>query len=150
MIIRNIALQLAAIFLGVNAAFAGGDNSIIARKACMKAQGAAVVGQFFPMLRGEKPYDSAGVESAFENMARACKDWAQFWPEDSKTGEVMQTGAKADIWSDSAGFAKVSAEAEAALTALGTAKDEASFKATLPAVGAACQGCHEKYRVKID
>ncbi len=147
---RDIALQLAATCLGLNAAFAGGDNSIIARKACMKAQGAAVNGLFFPMLRGEKPYDSAGIDSAFDNMTRACKDWAQIWPEDSKTGEVMQTGAKAEIWSDSEGFAKVSAEAEAALTALGATKDEASFKATLPAVGAACQGCHEKYRVKTE
>ncbi len=147
---RNIALQLAAACLGLNAAFAGGDNSIIARKACMKAQGAAVNGQFFPMLRGEKPYDSSGIASAFENMERACKGWAEFWPEDSKTGEVMETGAKPDIWSDSAGFAKVTADAEAALTALRAAKDEAGFKAALPAVGAACQGCHEKYRVKID
>jgi cytochrome c556 len=147
---RSITLQIAAAFIGLNAAFAGGDNAIIARKACMKAQGAAVIGLFFPISRGEKPYDGAGIDSAFENMERACAKWAEFWPEDSKTGEVMETGAKADIWLDSAGFAKVSSDAEAALTALRAAKDEASFKAALPAVGATCQGCHERYRVKID
>ncbi len=145
-----MALQFAAIFLGLNAAYAGGDNSIIARKACMKAQGAAVIGTYFPMLRGEMPYDSARIDSAFENMQRACAKWAEFWPEDSKTGEVIATGAKPEVWSDSEGFAKATAAAEAALAALRAAKDQPSFNAALPAVGAACQACHEKYRAKID
>ena len=116
----------------------------------MKAQGAAVPGLFYPMLRGEKKYDSAQIERAFENMQRACKDWAHFWPEESKTSDMLETGVKPEIWSDAEGFAKVSQDAEAALTALGAAKDEAGFKAALPAVGAACQGCHEKYRVKTE
>ena len=146
----RITIFTLAAFLGVVAAFAAGETSIIARKACMKAQGAAVPGLFYPMLRGEKKYDSAQIERAFENVQRACKDWAQFWPEESKTSDMLETGVKPEIWSDAAGFAKVSQDAEAALTALGAAKDEAGFKAALPAVGAACQGCHEKYRVKTE
>lgn len=150
MIIRTIALQLFAALLGLSAAYAGGDNSIIARKACMKAQGAAVIGTYFPMQRGEMPYDSARIDSAFENMTRACADWAEFWPEDSKTGAVMATGAKSDIWTDTVGFAKATATAEAALAALRAAKDQQSFNAALPAVGAACQSCHETYRAKTE
>lgn len=136
--------------MGLNAAYAGGDNSIIARKACMKAQGAAVIGTFFPMLRGEMPYDSERITSAFENMERACADWAEFWPEDSKVGQVIATGAKPEIWSDGAGYAKATAAAETALAALRAAKDQSAFNAALPAVGSACQSCHEAYRVKTE
>lgn len=137
-------------FVGLSAAFAGGDNSIIERKACMKAQGAAVNGLFFPMQRGEQTYDRERIGSAVENMARACAKWAEFWPEDSKFGEVIATGAMQDVWSDSAGFATATAEAETAMAALRAAKDQPAFNLALPAVGASCQSCHEKFRAKVD
>ncbi len=150
MIIRYLTLQAVASFFMLNAAIAGGDNSIIERKACMKSQGAAVIGLFFAMQRGEQPYDVGRIERAFENMDRACAKWTEFWPEDSKTGAVMATGAKPDVWSDSVGFAKATETAETAMAALRAAKDQPTFNAALPAVGTACQACHEKYRAKVE
>ena len=58
----------------------------------MKAQGAAVPGLFYPMLRGEKKYDITQIERAFENMRRACKDWAEYWPQESMTSDTPETG----------------------------------------------------------
>jgi cytochrome c556 len=143
---------IAAALLGISAtsAFASGDDTIKARQACMKAQGAAVFGLFFPILKGEKPYDAAGVKTAYDAMETACADWNNFWTEDSMTSATLKVKAKPEILTDKAGFEKVSNAAYEAITALGKAGDEASFKAALPAVGAACQGCHEKFRLPME
>lgn len=143
-----IAAALAG--LGATAAFAAGDDTIKARQACMKAQGKTVFGMFFPIMKGEQPYDAAAVKTAYDAMGAACADWANFWTEDSMTSTTLKTKTKPEIVTDKAGFEAVSNASYQALTALGAAADEASFKAALPAVGKACGACHEKFRLPME
>jgi cytochrome c556 len=145
LITTRLLVTAAALVLGATFAAAAGDDTIKARQACMKAQGASL-GALFPILKGEKPYDATEVKAAVDSMSAACADWSNFWSEDSMTSTTMKTRAKPEIWTDKAGFEAVGGTAYTALTARRAATDEASLKAALPAVGAACQGCHEKFQ----
>jgi cytochrome c556 len=143
---------IAAALLGLSAtsAFAAGDDTIKTRQACMKAQAASVFGLFFPVMKGEKPYDAAAIKTSFDTMEAACVDWNNFWTEDSMTSTTLKVRTKPEILTDKAGFELLSKASYEALTALRATTDEASFKAALPAVGAGCGGCHEKFRLPMD
>ena len=114
----------------------------------MKAQGKAVFGGFFPILKGEAAYDAAAIKAGFDAMDAACKDFAIFWTDDAQTGTIP-TKAKPEIWTDKDGFKAAGGKAFEAMTALRAAADEASFKAALPAVADGCNGCHEKFRLPM-
>jgi cytochrome c556 len=133
--------------LGAGAAYAAlaGDEAITARQACMKANGKAM-GVMVPMLKGEAPYDAASVKAALGVTEAACAKWAEFWPEDSKVGKAVKTRALPAIWTDPKGFEAVGNTEYKAFTELAATTDEAGFKAKFPALGAACGGCHEKFR----
>jgi cytochrome c556 len=127
-------------------AFASADDTIKARQACMKANG-ALMAVSVPVMKGEKPYDAAAIAAAFDVQGKACADWANFWSEESITGTgTVEHFAKPEILTDKAGFEKVSAASYTALQALKATTDEASFKAAFGAVGAGCKGCHEAFR----
>ena len=126
-------------------AMADAKASIEARQACMKATG-AMMKVMVPIIKGQKAYDKAAIDAAIADSQKACAGWAGWWGEDTKPGGAVKTEAKAEIWSDAAGFeaaGKAYMTAEAAVLA---STDEASFKAAFPALGKACQGCHEKFR----
>jgi cytochrome c556 len=99
-----------------------------------------------PMIKGDKPYDAAAVQTALGTMQAACADWNNFWPADSMAVEGMKTHAKPEIWSDPKGFEAAGGAYYNAEVALLATKDEAGFKAAFPALGAGCGGCHEKFR----
>jgi cytochrome c556 len=140
-------LVTSALAIGLaTAAMAGpADDAIKARQACMKAQGAGM-GVFVPMMKAEKPYDAAAVAATVETIGAACGGWAGWWGADTQKGETAETWAKPEIWTDAKGFEEAGGKAYAAMQALKASTDEASFKAAFPGVGAACQGCHEKFR----
>ena len=138
-ILRALALGLSS------AAIADAKASIEAREACMKANG-GMMKVMVPIIKGQKPYDKAAIDAAIAASQKACGGWADWWGEDTKPGGALKTEAKAEIWSDPAGFeaaGKAYMTAEAAVLA---STDEASFKAAFPALGKSCQGCHEKFR----
>jgi cytochrome c556 len=145
----GMAGALLALSFSASLAMAGGDESITARKACMKANGAGM-GVMVPMIKGEKPYDAAAVKTALETMGKACSAWDTFWPEDSKTSTTQKTHASEAIWTDKAGFAAAGEAAYKAETALAATTDEAGFKAAFPAVGAACGACHKAFRTAME
>lgn len=142
--------SVAALALGLSsAAMADAKASIEARQACMKANG-AMMKVMVPVIKGQKPYDKAAIDAAIAASQKACGGWADWWGDDTKpgtdAGNAAKTEAKAEIWSDAAGFeaaGKAYVTAEAAVLAT---TDEASFKAAFPALGKSCQGCHEKFR----
>ncbi len=148
-ILISIAGAVLALSFGASLAFAGGDDAITARKACMKANGAGM-GVMVPMIKGEKPYDAAAVKTALETMGKACSGWKDFWPEDSMTSTTQKTHASDAIWKDKAGFAAAGDAYYKAETALAATTDEAGFKAAFPAVGAACGGCHKAFRTALE
>ena len=136
----------AVVALGLSSsAMADAKASIEAREACMKANG-GMMKVMVPIIKGQKAYDKAAIDAAIANAQKACGGWADWWGEDTKPGGAVKTEAKAEIWSDPAGFeaaGKAYMTAEAAVLA---STDEASFKAAFPALGKSCQGCHEKFR----
>jgi len=61
-----------------------------------------------------------------------------------------KSDAKAEVWSDRAGFnAKAQAyiDATKAMSAAVAADDKVAFDAALASTGAACKGCHDAYKV---
>jgi cytochrome c556 len=138
---------IAAVVLAASStlAFSAADDAIKGRQACMKSNG-GVMGVAVPMMKGEKPYDAAALQDAIGKMEAACGGWATYWGADTQKGETAETWAKAEIWTDTAGFEAAGTASYTAMQALKASTDDASFKAAFPAVGAACKGCHEKFR----
>ena len=154
---RFFALPLAtslslAVFIGA----ASGDGhvtkemtaAIEARQAQMTliSQNMGILGA---MAKGEAEYDSSLAAAAASNLAAVAKlERAVLWVEGSIQGDVPDTRAKAEIWSDAAGFEKASVDLESAAESLvvqaGT--DLASLQAGMKAVGATCGVCHKAYR----
>ncbi|MCA3555711.1 cytochrome c [Aestuariivirga sp.] len=140
----------AALAIGLSpVAMADAKAAIEARQACMKAN-AGMMKVMIPVIKGQKPYDKASIDAAIAESQKACAGWADWWGEDTKpgtpAGKAAKTEAKAEVWSDAAGFeaaGKAYMTAEAAVLA---ATDEASFKAAFPALGKSCGTCHESFR----
>ena len=145
-LVKSMTASAAILGVGITVAYAAlsGDDAIKARQECMKGQG-KLMGVAVPMMKGEKPYDAAAVTAAIDEAGAGCANWAEFWPADAMKGTI-ETYAKPEIWSDTAGFEKAGNDSYAALQALKATTDEAGFKAAFPAVGNACQSCHEKFR----
>jgi cytochrome c556 len=132
--------------LGLASAALADMGPIESRQACMKANGAAMK-VMVPMFKGEAPFDKAAIDAALGDEAKACAGWAGWWGEDTKAGGAVKTRAADAIWTDPAGFDAAGAAYVKASAAVKAATDEAAFKAAFPAFGAACQGCHEKFRL---
>jgi cytochrome c556 len=147
--ISKISLGVVAgavsLVIGSGFAFAGGDDAIKARQACMKANGADMK-VMVPMIKGEAPYDAAAVQATLAASETACAKWSEFWPEDSMTSTTVKTKALDAIWKDPKGFEAAGAAYYKAFTDLKATKDEAGFKAAFGAFGETCKGCHEKFR----
>mgnify|MGYP003334431421 CR=1 FL=1 len=65
--------------------------------------------------------------------------------------DVVETGAKADLWNDPQGYAdavKAYQEKAAALSAAAASGDPAAAKSALDALGESCGGCHDRYRME--
>ncbi len=131
--------------LGATSAYASADDAIKGRQGCMKASG-KMMSEFAAMFKGEKPYDSAAVQTAIAAHDAACADWAKWWGEDAMKGETVETWAKPEIWSDPEGFKTVGEAFYGKFLALKATTDEAGFKAAFPELGNGCKGCHDKFR----
>lgn len=150
---KNMAAVLAlAVGMGIIGAGAGiaassADEMINNRQAEMKVNMKAMK-TFVSILKGETAYDPATVAAAAQAITDAQAESAKLdvWNASSQTGATVKSGAKPEIWTDAAGFAAAWKDLDTAVAAVAASKDEASFKAAFPAVGAACKGCHEKYR----
>jgi cytochrome c556 len=145
---RTSKFLIAAALLGAGtvAALAAADDTVKARQACMKSQG-GFMGVAVPMVKGEKPYDRAALDTAWTAIDGACANWASFWAAGMEKGETVKSYAKPEIWTDTAGFEAAGGASYQAMTALKATTDEAGFKAAFGAVGAACKGCHDKFRL---
>ena len=128
-------------------AYAAADDQIKARQAEMKGNGKAI-GALVAIMKGEAPYDAAVVKASLDAMAAgdAAAGEANAWDASSMEGATIETWAKPEIWAEGSDIgAKYQAWVDAR-TALAATTDEAGFKAAFPALGAACAGCHEKFR----
>ncbi len=148
------AVAGAALIAGAAFAASHGANPAIgARKAQMALQGFNV-GQLASMAKGETPYDAAVAATLAEDMVALSgmlsgPALSLYFPEGTAAGEAPDTRAKAEIWSDRAGFQAEADKFRDATVALAAAAstDLASLQAALGPVGASCGSCHQGYRV---
>jgi cytochrome c556 len=138
--------KLAVVLLGVGVVSALAQlDPIAARRALMKANEEQT--KFgLAMIKGEAPFDLPKAKAIFTSYLDAATKAPNLFPENSKTGG--DTVASPKIWEDmagfKAGFAKLEADAKAALASI---SDLQSFKTAFAATGKDCGNCHETYRL---
>ncbi len=123
------------------------SGAINARKAHMGLYGYNL-GPLGAMAQDKMPYDAAVASAAAANLAAlANMDQSNYWVEGS---DIAAAGgrAKAEIWSDRAGFdAEVEKLAAATINLAAVAGDGLdAMKAGFGPVGASCGSCHKAYR----
>ena len=124
------------------------ENAVKARNAQMQMI-AYHTGLLGGMAKGDIPYDAATATAAAKNLASAAAmERAVLWIEGSEQGAVAGSRAKADIWTDAAGFDAKSVGLITAANAMVDAagQDLDSLRAAMGGVGAACGDCHKAYR----
>jgi cytochrome c556 len=155
--LRTLPLIAAAGVLSLASAgfvFAAGmsaEQTIQARQGHLKDLGAAFK-EVRDQLRKSEP-DMAPIKSASTQIAKLVGDMNTWFPKGSGPESKIETDAKPEIWTDSAGFEKAlkNMQAEAPkLQQLASANDVAGIKAQVGKIGAACKGCHDSYRVPQD
>jgi cytochrome c556 len=101
-------------------------------------------------LKTDAP-DAAVIKSAGAVYKSAAADIANWFPKGTGPEAGVETKAKAEIWTDAAGFAdkikNFQTEANK-LAALADAGDVEGVRAQVRKVGPACGACHDNYRVK--
>jgi cytochrome c556 len=131
------------LMIGVASAALGQTDPIKARRAIMKANGAAI-GALVKTVKGETPFDADAAKAALQTIHNSATI-ADLFPAGSDQGD---TNALPKIWADTAGFqaalGKLIAADEAQLA--NPPADVAGIKAALGALGPACTGCHNAYR----
>lgn len=132
---------MVAVLSVAGAAYA--NDAYKARHDAMEAVGDGM-GTLSAMAKKEKPFDAAVVKTTATKMAADLKAAAAQFPAGSGGGTSR---AKAEVWSDAAGFAAMMKDASTALAALQEVKDEAAFGTALRAAGGTCKSCHDKYRL---
>ena len=134
--------------------FAGAAGAVLAqapadaipkRQAIMKGMGASA--QAINQAVGASDFATAQTKAT--ELAVNVKTLGTLWPAGSGPDSGVKTRAKAEIWSDQAGFmaayTKLS-NATGDLVAATAAKDPDKTKAAIGALQQSCGGCHQAYR----
>ena len=107
-------------------------------------------GALAAMVKGEKPYDQATVDTALAQFEDTAKKLPTLFPDSTKgLRPAGDYSASPKVWEDKAGFeAHIATFAKAVVDAKASIKDLDTLKAALPVIGKSCGGCHETYRLK--
>jgi cytochrome c556 len=147
MMMRTVVI-VGTLLLGVGAVMAQMDQ-VKQTQTIMKGNGKNA-GALAAMVKGEKPYDQATVDTAIAQFEDTIKKFPTLFPESTKgmkpEGDYY---ASPKVWEDKAGFDEhIASFAKAVTEANGKIKDLDTLKVALPVIGKQCGGCHETYRVK--
>jgi cytochrome c556 len=140
---RFMGVALAAAFLAGSAGMvfaADAATSIAARKAAMKATAMASVKLRNPALT------AADAKAVGKTISDDSKTFAANIAAGTGPESGVVTKAKAEIWTDKAGFKAELDKSMAASAALMKASDDAAAQTAAKAVLATCNSCHTKYR----
>jgi cytochrome c556 len=145
---KRILVVGATLLFGIGAVWAQQDAAKEAQT-FMKGNGKNA-GALAAMVKGEKPYDQATVDTALAQFTDTAKKLPTLFPASVKGAKLEgDYSPSPKIWEDKAGFdEKIAAFAKAVAEAQGKIKDLDALKATLPVIGKTCGGCHETFRVK--
>jgi cytochrome c556 len=147
---KRILVITGALLLSVGAVIAQQDVAN-QTQTTMKATGRALGAVLTPMVKGEKPYDQAAVDTALGQLEDTAKKLPTMFPESIKGVKIEgDYSSSPKIWEDKAGFAaKIESFGKVVTEAKAKIKDLDSLKASVPAIGKECGGCHETFRLKI-
>jgi len=136
LVIAGIAGIMMTAFIGTSFAAMSDD-----REAVMKD----VMKSFKVMIGISKSgqFDAAEVSKEAAAIVANLDKFKDLFPDGSQAGDSK---AKAEIWTDRAGFEAARNNARDAAVNLGKVTDATAFKAAFDAQSAACKGCHDKYR----
>ncbi len=148
MMMRSVVV-VGTLLLGIGAVAAQQDL-VDQVQTLMKGNGRNA-GALGAIVKGDKPYDQATVDTAIAQFEDTAKKLPTLFPASTKglkpPGSDFYSSPK--VWDDKAGFdAKIASFAKAAAEAKTKIKDLDSLKATFPSIGRECAGCHEGYRLK--
>jgi cytochrome c556 len=145
---KRILVVAGMLLLGVGAVVAQQDV-VKETQNVMKGNGKNA-GAMAAMVKGEKPYDQATVDTALAQFEDTAKKLPTLFPASTKGMKPEgDYSASPKIWEDKAGFdAKIASFAKAVTDAKGKIKDLDTLKATLPTIGKECGACHETFRLK--
>lgn len=152
---RAAGWALAALMLAAGTALAQeaspGGKAVLTRQAHYKELGKAF-GGLGAELKKEAP-DKAALAAdaaAVKGLAQQLPTW---FPKGSGPEAGVKTAAKAEVWSDAAGFdaavAKLQGET-AKLADVAASGDLDAVKAQFRTTAGACNACHEKYRAPAE
>ncbi|MCY4335834.1 MAG: cytochrome c [Litoreibacter sp.] len=126
----------------------GGNPAVNARNAHMSLYGFNL-GILGDMAKGTTEYDSALATEAANNLAAlAAFDQTAYWIEGTEQDAALGSRAKAEIWSDAAGWEeqmKAMEDGAASLAAVAGNGLEA-LQGGMRVAGSACGSCHKAFR----
>src|ERR1700759_721950 len=145
---KRVAGMFGIAVLGIGAAMAQQD-ALKQAESTMKGNGKNA-GALAAIVKGEKPYDQATVDTALAQFTETAKKLPTLFPDSIKgmqpDGDYQITPK---VFEDKAGFAAKTADFDKAVTAAkASVKDLDTLKAAFPAIGKSCGGCHETFRAK--
>jgi cytochrome c556 len=145
---KRILVVAGVLLLGVGAVVAQQDV-VKATQNVMKGNGKNA-GAVAAIVKGEKPYDQATVDTALAQFEDTAKKLPTLFPDSTKGLKPEgDYSASPKIWEDKAGFeAKIASFAKVVSESKTKIKDLDTLKATFPAIGKECGGCHETFRLK--
>lgn len=142
-----VALALAATAASAHAQFKP-EEAIAYRQGVFKAQRWNLVPMAM-MVQGKMPYDQAAFLARAQRLEQLSHmAWEGFGP---GTDKGAPTKAKAEIWSDAAGFKKAADAFQAETPKLVAAAQSGNMdqiKAAFSGVVKTCDGCHDNFRSK--
>ncbi|MEL6806331.1 MAG: cytochrome c [Pseudomonadota bacterium] len=147
-ILTLVAASFAAPVLSDGHSSAALEAAAKARNANMSLVGYHI-GVLGNMAKGDVPYDAALATAAAENLlAAASMSRIALYLEGSEQGAVPGSRAKAEIWSDPAGYEEKALALETAAAAMVTAAgtDLDALRGQMQALGGTCGDCHKAYR----
>ena len=136
------------LLLGVSAVVAQQDQ-VKQAQTYMKGNGKNAAA-LAAMVKGEKPYDQATVNTALAQFEDTARKLPTLFPDSMKGLRADgDYGPSPKIWEDKAGFsAHIESFSKAVTAAKASTKDLDTLKASLSAIGKQCGACHETFRVK--
>lgn len=148
--VKKLVLAGAAVAALAGVAYAQRPNAaatIQARQANYKQMAGALKG-IGDQLRSRSP-DFGAIRANSALLAQRSVLVLRWFPRGTGPETGVRTRAKAEIWSDAAGFRHAGAAFVVAARALDRAArggDIGQVRAALPAVSRACGACHDRYR----
>jgi cytochrome c556 len=125
-----------------------GGKAAWARHDNFKAQGAAFKA-ILDELKKDPP-DQAVLSTNANKLKATSTALPSWFPKGSGPESGVKTDAKAEVWTDAAGFAAAANRLQVEVSKfqqLAMAGDVAGMKTQSRVVGGSCKNCHDKYRV---